>query len=135
MVQSPQELVSTLKAQHRSLQADLSAALDGTNSALALTKFRNDLLEHLQLENEVFYPDYLEKQGKKGEDVTKTKEFIKQMDDIGNVVMAFLNKYNAAEAITATTEDFKKELETIIRTLNLRIETEEEGVFGLYLLM
>lgn len=61
---NPQELISTLKSQHRGLQADLSLALaaaDGKGAAQGLAKFKTDLLAHLKLEDEVFYPDYLEK--------------------------------------------------------------------------
>ena len=140
---NPQELVSTLKSQHRTLQADLALATEdaksdteskGVSILSSLTKFKNDLVEHLKLENEVFYPDYLDKKTKRGEDVTNTKEFIRQMDDIGKVVIGFLEKYNTSEKINAAVSDFKKELPNIISTLNLRIETEEEGVFDLYLL-
>jgi regulator of sigma D len=132
---NPQELISTLKSQHRTLQADLALVLKDVSPLPDLIKFKNDLLEHLKLENEVFYPDYIDKKTKRGEDVVKTKEFIRQMDDIGKVVMGFLDKYNTSEMINASASDFNKELPNIISTLNLRIETEEEGVFDLYLLL
>ena len=140
----PQELVSTLKSQHRTLQADLALATEdaksdteskGVSILSSLTKFKNDLVEHLKLENDVFYPDYLEKKIKKGEDISSTKEFIRQMDDIGKVVMGFLDKYKTPEAINTAISDYKKELFNIVGTLNIRIETEEEGVFDLYLLL
>lgn len=140
----PQDLISKLKAQHRLLQSDLSLVLDDANpeaerdygnTVLKLTKFKDDLFEHLKLENEALYPDYLDKKRKKGEDITDSTEFIKRMDDIGKAVMDFLGKYNTAEAIEAALLDFRKELTDVIGTLNVRIETEEEGVFGSYLLM
>jgi len=141
---NPEELISTLKTQHRTLQADLAQALNDATSGTggkgativsALAKFKTDLLEHLKLENGEFYPDYLEKKIKRGEDVTGTKEFIRQMDDIGKAVMGFLDKYNTAESIDVSLPTFQEELPGIIRTLNVRIETEEEGVYGIYLLM
>ncbi len=137
-----QGLILTLKNQHRALQADLSLVLEkievgglGDEIVLNLTKFKNDLLEHLKLENETFYPDYLEKKIKRGEEVDTTKKFIKEMDEIGKVVIGFLEKYATAETISKSLLEFKKELISIINTLNMRIESEEDGVFGLYLLL
>jgi regulator of sigma D len=139
---NPQELIATLKTQHRTLQTDLSLALEDSKSentgkdiSLQLIKFKTDLLEHLKLENGEFYPDYLDKKVKRGEDIVSTKEFIKQMEDIGKIVMVFLDKYHAPEVINTGIMDFRKELIDIIKTLNTRIETEEEGVFDLYLLL
>lgn len=141
---NPQDLIAKLKAQHRTLQADLSSALDdskldtgknGESIVAKLTKFKSDLLEHLKLENEEFYPDYLDKKTKRGEDVITTKEFIRQMDDIGKAVMDFLGKYSSSDVINTASLSFGEELSGIIGTLNTRIETEEEGLFDLYLLL
>ena len=107
---NPQELISTLKSQHRTLQTDLALAMKDVSPLPDLIKFKNDLLEHLKLENEVFYPDYIDKKTTRGEDVVSTKEFIRQMDDIGKVVIGFLEKYNSSEKINAAVPDFKKEL-------------------------
>ena len=135
----PQELISTLKNQHRILQSDLSSALEvnkrGENIILDLIKFKNDLLEHLKLENETFYTDYLDKKTKKGEEIENTKKFIKEMDDIAKVVMTFLEKYSSSESINKYITEFNKELPDIISTLNMRIETEEDGVYDIYLSM
>lgn len=139
-----QELIATLKSQHRQLQADLSVVLEETrkesdltceNIFASLAKFKNDLAEHQELENGVFYVDYLSKKSERGEDTTSTQEFIRQMTEIGNTVDAFLAKYATCDAIRGTVSGFTSELATIIRILNMRIETEEDGVFGLYLVM
>jgi len=141
---NPQELITTLKDQHRTLQNDLSLALNNSNATGSLvgstivenlSKFKKDLLEHLKLENGEFYPDYLEKKTKRGEDITSTKEFVRQMDEIGKVVIGFLEKYSTPESVEKVIPEFRKELANIIGTLNTRIETEEDGVFGLYLLI
>ena len=138
------ELIAELKKQHQQLNKDLTLALaytdkeiekDGKNIFKELEKFKKDLTEHLNLENGTFYPSYLEKKSARGEDLESTKKFIKEMEDIGKVVIAFLEKYNSPEKISSSLENFKKELEQIIRTLRMRIETEEEGVFDLYLIM
>lgn len=87
------------------------------------------------MENGTFYTDYINKKIKRGEDVTSTKEFIKKMDDIAAVIKVFLDKYSDANKINLAIIDFRRELQDIIDTLNLRIETEEDGVFEFYLLM
>lgn len=141
---NPQDLISALKSQHRTLQADLSSALERTTSGVKengesivsdLTKFKNDLLGHLKIENEVFYPDYLDKKIKRGEEVESTKKFINEMSEIAKVVMSFLDKYANQEGVAKFAADFDEDLMKIITALNMRIESEEEGVFGIYLLM
>lgn len=141
---SPQELVTTLISQHTTLKSDLASVMDGLqsissntgqNSVLGLAKFKADVLIHLDLENGTFYPDYLAKKAKIGEEIETTKEFINQMIEIGKAVMAFLDKYNTPESIDKDVANFKKELTTIIGVLKTRIETEEEGVYDIYLLL
>ena len=142
MVTNPQALIATLTAQHRGLQRDLAFVSDGLKSETIqkssvlvsqLAIFKKDLSEHLALENGEFYPDYLHKKEVKGEDLGSTKEFIRKMDDIGKVVMGFLDTYKTPESIDVSIVTFQHELEGIIKTLNVRIETEEEGVYGIYL--
>jgi len=138
---NPQDLISTLKAQHRSLKAELALALSNLESGEEdkipsnLAKFKNDLEEHLKLENVEFYPDYLNKKAKRRESLTSTKEFIYQMEVIGKAVMSFIDKYTIPGAIDAHLLDFTDELSKITQALNVRIETEEEGVFDIYLSM
>lgn len=142
MVNNPQELITTLKTQHRGLQDDLRSVLGELKSETTLNasaiisklaKFKEDLTEHLKLENGEFYPDYLQKKEIKGESLIQAKAFIATMEDIGKVVMAFLKKYNNMEVIEGSKLVFGIELNNIIKTLNTRIETEEEGVYEIYL--
>lgn len=144
MTINPKELVGKLIAQHRKLQGDLKVVLDmlkddktfDSDSTLEyLINFKRDLLEHLELENEVFYPDYLKKKSLKGEDILSTKEFIGLMDGIGKEVMNFLERYNNPESIGMNRQVFSDELQKMQDTLNNRIETEEDGVYGIYLLI
>ncbi len=126
-----------MKDQHKLLQVDLVGALnvaksENTNtSAISqdLNKFNSDLSDHLSLENDMFYPELLNRMKDKGLDVSKTEIFINQMKDIGVEVVAFLEKYNNVPSIDGQLEDFKKELTNIISILNLRIESEESGVY------
>jgi hypothetical protein len=137
---NPKALISSLKDQHHVLQNDLLAILNlflievGNNDEIIekLNKFRIDLLAHFKLENEVFYPDYLDKLNKKGEDTKETKAFIQDMDVIGDVVMKFLDKYNSFIIISESLNDFKDKLTEISAMLKVRMETEE-GIFGIYL--
>ena len=142
MVNNPQALIATLKAQHRTIQEDLRQLLQGFSSQnsldggvvlAGLSKLKNDVLGHLELENGVFYPDYLAKKSANGQDITQTEEFIKVMDNIGKEFLAFLEKYNNTNTIENSKTDLFKELNDITATINTRIETEEEGVFDLYL--
>ena len=140
---NPQELVTKLKEQHLTLQADLVSALeyarvpetiDGVLILEVLRKFKTDLTEHLQLENETFYPDYFNKKSLLNSDVDSEQIFHEKMNEIGTAVMNFLDKYSIPESLNNPSE-FKAELSGIIDTLKLRIETEEEGIFDIYLSM
>jgi len=136
--------ISTLISQHLSLRASLKIADEDARLSdqskneeifSSLVKFKNDLLEHLKLENEILYPDLLKKMRARNQDTTNTEKFIAEMDDIGKVIMGFLEKYNSSELIASQLADFQPQLRDIITTLNLRIESEEEGVFQIYLAM
>jgi predicted ribosome quality control (RQC) complex YloA/Tae2 family protein len=142
MIDNSQDLITTLKSQHRKLQSDLSLVSDELKSnntpnatliASDLSIFKKDLLEHINLEGKIFYPDYISKQNLKGYDTTHAKEFIADMTKIGEVVMAFLDKYMLPKVIESYASDFKNELQNIISTLNTRIEAEEDGIFSIYL--
>ena len=125
------ELVSILKSQHRLLQSDLAFALENPSLSI-LVKFKSDLDIHLNLENGTFYPAYLEKKRQLNENIQPTLDFIKKMDEIIQVVLKFLEKYSTADSITLNPQNFKVELQAIVNTLNLRIETEEEAVYDFY---
>ena len=116
---TPQELIDTLISQHRLLQKYLTSELN-------LELFKITLDEHLKLEDEQFYPRYMELKKKRGEDLTPTLEFINQMKEIGEKVRYFLENYSEKDT---------EELSKVVDTLNLRIETEEEGVYGVFLAM
>jgi iron-sulfur cluster repair protein YtfE (RIC family) len=138
------ELVAKLKEQHQSLRYDLdemarlaAAPSEGANKEIFsdLERFKMDLFSHLKLEDGVFYPDYLSKLVQKGIDVGGVEEFIRQMAAIAGTVMAFFEKYATPESISASYADFGQELRTVADTLTARIETEEEGVYDIYLSM
>lgn len=131
-------IVSTMVAQHRTLQKDLgvvaevleSGKIDAQKIITGLDQFKKDLIEHLELENNTFYHELLKEMKVKGQDTAKTEQFIAEMKDIEKVVVAFLEKYKDAQSIGEKTEEFKKEFPGIVETLNLRIESEEAGVYS-----
>lgn len=131
-------IVSTMVEQHRGLQKDLGGVVDALNSEKPdsveidklLKQFIKDVTAHLELENNVFYVQLLEKMKAKGQDTAKTEQFIAEMKDIEKVVLAFLGKYKDAESIENKMGEFKPEFAGIVNTLNLRIESEESGVFA-----
>lgn len=131
-------IIETMKDQHRVLQDDLSDALKAAKSVTPdergiegrLVSFSLHLMEHLHLENDIFYPELLKRMQKSGADTSNTEDFIYQMNEIGATVMAFLEKYRKAPGSESGLETFRKELSGIISALNLRIESEEVGVYG-----
>lgn len=131
-------IVSTMISQHRTLQKEVgavSAILDSgeintKKISDGLEQFKKDLVEHLELENNVFYAELLTEMKKKGQDTSKTEQFIAEMKDIEKVVIAFLEKYKDAQSISNSIEEFKKEFSGIGETLTLRIESEEAGVYS-----
>lgn len=130
-------IIEKMKDQHKLLQVDLVGALNvakGENPNISemsqgLKKFNDDLSDHLSLENDTFYPELLKRMKDKGLDISKTEIFINQMKDIGVQVITFLEKYSVVSSIDTQLEDFKRELTNIISILNLRIESEESGVY------
>lgn len=132
----PQELISVLKSQHTVLKSGLEAAYGKTDTndiILTLKKFKIDLVNHMKLENNEFYPDYMDKKIKRGESVEITKEIIIQMNEIAKALFLFLDKYGTAQSIDKDRLSFRNELLDITGVLRIRVDTEEEGIYGVYL--
>ena len=132
------QLVETMKGQHRKLQSDLTEAKNNVSSELfekvdeLLKQFRVDLKTHLDLENGTFYPDYFKIAEQKGYNLEKIKSFIAEMMEIGVKVNNFLDRYSNIQSIQVDKNIFIQDLDLITKTLNLRIETEEEGIYDIY---
>ncbi len=131
-------IIERMVQQHRNLQKDIGIALvlskneeiKANEINAYLKQFSLDLKEHLNLENGIFYPKLIDAMKSKGIDTLKTEDFINQMKEIGVVVTAFLEKYTEISNIEKDLSIFIKELENIISVLNLRIESEEDGVYS-----
>lgn len=141
---NPKELIDILKEQHKMLKSNLDLALENSKLEtkeslegviLSLNKFRSDLLAHVKLEDEEFYPDYFNKKNKRGESLDTGEKFVNEMKAISKVIFSFLDKYPTVESIQKSIPEFRRELNSIAGTLSVRVETEEEGLFDFYLMM
>ncbi len=139
-----EELIAKLKVQHRELEINLHNALslcDGAHENAGeqihteLERFQNTLTEHLTLEDTTFYPEYFKMKIAIGEGVESTQAFFEEIKSIGAKVNSFLNTYNSPEAITTSLDLFTQDLKSITAVLRVRLETEEESVYEIFLLM
>ena len=132
-----QDIISILIKQHRTLQAEVKEIIKVLGNdpidiqiiVNGLIQFEKDLTEHLELENKIFYKELLEKMEEKGQDTIKTKSFIAEMDEITETVVVFLKKYEKADNIENSLDEFIKEFNEIGEILNLRIQSEEAEVY------
>ena len=134
-----ESIVSILKQQHAELFSNLnniSSAL-GVSSNVDMDKifkildmFKTNLIEHLKLENEVFYVQLLEKMRQKELDTRKTEEFIAEMKNIEREVLVFFEEYKDIDSARNDLGAFKNKFEELKEALRLRIESEEMGVFS-----
>jgi hemerythrin-like domain-containing protein len=135
---SEKNIITTLIEQHHGLKKDLElvAKVIGEDTGASdkvvtlLGQFEKDLVDHLELENNQFYPELLSAMKTKGQDPSKTEQFIDEMKNIEKTVVSFLNKYRDAAGLDKNINDFKKEFPDITTTLSLRIESEEAGVYA-----
>lgn len=129
------DLIEVLKKQHDKLAEYLNQISTGIEQSDYSHIFENttslgkDLMEHLELENNTFYPILLENMRKNGQDTTKTELFIAEMKDIEKEVLPFLDKYNSTQKIEENFENFKEEFRNISEALMLRVESENTGVY------
>ena len=59
--------------------------------------------------------------------ILKEENLLKNIEE---VVISFLEKYKSPQIIEDLLNKFKKEFPIIVETLNLRIESEESGVYS-----
>lgn len=132
------DIVATLISQHRELQSVISqikVLIDEKKEGFSKTvleklkTFELKLKEHLELENNVFYVELLSKLKAKGVDISGIDKFILEMKDIEREVYYFLSKYYEKKSINEDLAEFKLDFNRIVEYLNLRIESEESGVY------
>jgi hypothetical protein len=132
-----ESLIDKLISQHDSLKKLLGKiknetvkdSSDFTYIFGSLKKFKKDLLEHIDLENNDFYAQLLERYKDKESDFEYIKKFQGEMDELADEIYEFIEKYTYKQKIERVFEEFKKELDFIISSLQIRVSSEEEGVF------
>lgn len=133
----PEGLIKLLISQHNSLSDNLGKIKNETlkNSlnfhviAESLKNFFILLEEHLDLENNKFYPLVFEK-FKNDKMATKDiQNFKNEMDEIVKDVEIFIKKFEDEDKIANDFNDFKKYLDFIISSLSIRVSSEEKGIF------
>lgn len=133
----PENLITILKGQHNILRKEMKEIKVKTESetpdsiliAGDLVNFKKSLLDHLALEDNIFYPQLIDKFKKQNLNIDNIIRFIDEMKIIGKKTMFFLAKYEKAENIQSDFPNFKSSLYEIISTLLIRIESEEDGVY------
>lgn len=118
--------LATIKANISSGTLNFSEMFEGQEN------FKKELFQHLELENETFYPCFLS--GLKKMELPETKIdsiklFINEMDNIAVKVMSFLTKYSTLESIETGVKEYSRDLDSLISILLMRIESEEESVY------
>lgn len=131
------DILVTLRQQHKNLESYLTviknqATQDPPNSneiVKNLGEFKKILLEHLDLEDNTFYPQLLIKMSAIGKDVAGIKEFIAKMFDIAEKVTIFLDTYDNGEKINDKLNNFRVDFDNVISILSTRIKAEEVFIF------
>lgn len=131
------DLLEKLKSQH----AEMAVILDKTASRPPercgqiiedLNAFKKIFVDHLYLENNFLYPVLLEKEKRTKVALLNAEIFLKEMADIQNSTVAFLNKYAAEDKIRGDFAGFKEALAETAKILKTRIQLEEECLFELF---
>jgi hypothetical protein len=131
------ELVSVLREQHKNLSKKITECLheavkdnpDYETVFSVLRKFNEDLGEHLNLENNVFYPELLRYLSSKGMPTSGMEKFIKMMMEIQADVVFFADKYDSSNKIEESRNGFTSGLKKMIASLSVRMETEEDCAY------
>jgi hemerythrin-like domain-containing protein len=133
----PQDLITTLIAQHNELRAHMqhldALALPGKEAASetisVLTAFKRTLMAHMHLENKQFYPIVLKKFKQKETETKNLLRFMEEMENIGKTVLLFCDRYKTVEAVAADGAGYRRDLKAMIGVLMIRISSEEDGIF------
>ena len=95
----------------------------------SLKKFKKNLKEHVDLENDSLYSPLLEKYKGKPSEIEYIEKFISDMDELAKEIYDFIDKYTYKQKIEKRFDEFKKELDFVISSLQIRVTSEEKGVF------
>lgn len=131
-------LIETLKRNHQvfwELYGQIKAAANSDDRPLIqqkLKEFRISLMEHILTENVSLYV-YLSKfYGDDESTVDLVKKTRSEMDKIGKMVRAFMQKYETMDVDDSMFATFSEGLESVIQELDKRIATVEASIYPLY---
>jgi len=133
----PEDIITTLKKQHQELKGILTgikdklhtAALDSLDISARLVNFKKALAKHLDLENNIFYPELLKKMKERNLEVGNAELFIGEMKTLEREIIDFLSKYDEPKKIENKFDRFKPEFDFIISSLMIRVTSEEDSVY------
>lgn len=132
------DLIETLKHNHQvfwEIYGQIKAALNSDDRPLIqqkLKEFRMSFMEHILTENVSLYV-YLSKfYGDDKSTVDLVKKTRNEMDKIGKMVRAFMQKYETMDVDDSMFATFSEGLESVIQELDKRITTVETSIYPLY---
>lgn len=132
-------IIQMMKSQHRGIErflenidSDLKAHEYLSEEFLVdeIKKLRAILDQHIELEDNNFYPSLLNKMNEVGEDQTEVLNFIEKIDAILENTYDFLDNYNTAEKIHEAGKDkFRSDFIEVSTKLEIRINVEELSIY------
>lgn len=131
------ELVSALRKQHKNLSENISKCLEEVETDSPdyekiledLRAFNKDLGGHLDMENDIFYPELLQYLGGKGLPISGIEKFIEEMMGVQEKMDGFFAKYDNIEKVKGSENDFAADLREMAAILSLRIEAEDDCAY------
>lgn len=139
--ENKENIITTLKNQHKelirltdSILNDLKSEnnFNAENIFKSLNIFKEKLIEHLKLENDVFYVDLIEAMEAKKRDVSEIKIFIEGMKNIEKSIYAFFDRYYYQDEISKNRQNFQDDFKGISEQLKLRASSEEADIFSIW---
>ena len=131
------EILRNLKRQHQDLLAlsrELSSLVESGNLRdkggeikKSISVLNGKLKIHLSMEDEFMYPELFEHKDEKIRKLSKV--YSKEMGGIFASFSAYIEKWSDDGTFVEEYEEFRKETETILSELSLRIEKEEKTLF------
>lgn len=117
------EELSILKTLCRKPDLEQTAA----EMALHISSLAGKLKIHLSSEDQYLYPSFLHSSDSKL--VTMANEYQKEMGNLLAVFTEFKEKYNTKFKILSEKESFYGEADKIIRSIEMRMQKEEKGLY------
>jgi hemerythrin-like domain-containing protein len=91
--------------------------------------FRDEFTNHLDLENNIFYPALIGSMEREGKATETLHEFIAEMKNIEKDIYLFLEKYKDERSIGEYFSSMRGDLAEVVKILDIRLSSEESGVY------